>query len=258
MSQSYALITGASEGIGRELARVMAERKHNLVLVARRRALLDELKQELEAKHQVSVVVLDADLTDPSQREQLFAKCAPYRIDILVNNAGFGSYGDFHTLDWAKERDMVELNVTALMHLTRLFLPQLVANGSGRVLNTASIAAFQPGPKMATYFATKAFVVSFSQAIAWELRKTGVSVTVLCPGPVLTGFQSVAGVNNSNMLKMMFLPTARQVAAFGYRAMMRKKRVAIEGWTNRLMVRLAKVMPSWILLPLSAKAVEVK
>jgi short-subunit dehydrogenase len=258
MSQSYALITGASDGIGKELAIVMAEKRHNLILVARRRVLLEELKQELETSFGVSVVVFDADLSDSEQRLALFERCSAYRVEILVNNAGFGSYGNFFELDWSKEENMVKLNVLALMHLTHLFLPSMVKNGKGKILHTASIAAFQPGPKMATYFATKAFVVSFSQAISWELKKTGVSVSALCPGPVLTGFQSAAGVHDANMFKMMVLPTARQVAVFGYRAMMKGKRVAIEGRLNRVLIFISKFIPSSWLLAVSAKAVRVE
>ncbi len=257
MPKNYALITGASDGIGREMAWIMAENGHSLVLVARRKELLETLKKEILAKYAVQVEVFGADLTLPEAIEQLHAFCRNFTIDILVNNAGVGSYGYFHTLDWQKESAMVDLNVKALMYLSRLFVPAMVERGYGRVLNVASVAAFQPGPRMATYFATKAFVLSFSQAMAWELRNTGVTVTVLCPGPVLTGFQQAAGAAHSNMLRWMPLPSPRAVAMCGYRGMLKGKRVIIQGFLNRLMVFLTTFVPSGLVLAASAKAIEI-
>ena len=216
------LVTGASSGIGRELATLHAERNRDLVVVARREDELQELKRELEARYRVEVRVIPADLTDADARtglvEQLTAE--GIFVEYLFNNAGYGYLGEFAGQDWGKLSGMIELNVTAVTHLTHLLLPAMVEYGEGRILNTSSTAGFMPGPLQAVYFATKAYVNSFSKAIASELEGTGVTVTALCPGAVKTEFADTAEMPEDNDL-MKGAKTARYTAERGYRAMER-------------------------------------
>ena len=190
--QNVALITGASSGIGKELARLHASKGGGLVMVARREDALLELKSELESKHDVEVRCISEDLSDPASPQRVFDQCQAENIEVeyLINNAGFGGHGRFYERPWDKDKAMIQVNVTSLVELTRLFLPEMVARNHGKVLNTASTAGFIPGPLQAVYYATKAFVVSFSQAIDEELRSADVdvSVTALCPGAVATEF----------------------------------------------------------------------
>ena len=232
-----ALITGASSGIGLELARLFAADGVDLVLVARRTERLEKLKIELEHRYKINAHVIASDLSLSQSPEEVFAetKRMGLEIDCLVNNAGFGQLGEFSEIDWQKEADMIQLNVIALTHLTKLYLPEMLAKGRGRILNVASTAAFQPGPLMAVYFATKAYVLSFSSAIAEELRNTGVTVTTLCPGPTASEFQMVADMENVSMLKRRKLPTSAEVAEYGYNAMKKGKRIAIPGFSNKLL-----------------------
>ena len=199
-----ALITGASAGLGLEYARLFAADKHDLVLVARRRERLDALAAELAAAHGVKVHVVTADLMEPAAPQQIVDAVAALGVEVesLVNNAGFGTNGPFWELDPAKERGMIEVNVTALVALTRAFLPGMVQRKRGRVLNIGSTAGFQPGPYMAGYYASKAFVNSFTEGLAYELRGTGVTATVSCPGATATEFALVAGNEKSKLFKM--------------------------------------------------------
>jgi hypothetical protein len=246
----YALITGASAGIGRELARVHAARGGNCVLVARRGDALRALKHELETEHHVRAHVIEADLahTDAAERivEELHRE--DIAIDILINNAAFGSYGPFHTADIDRNTDMIAVNITALVQLTRLVLPQMVMRGRGRILNIASTAAFLPGPTMSVYYASKAFVLHFSEAIADDLRNTGVTVTALCPGPTESEFADVANVRKSAAFQRLPVPSSRDVAEYGYRAMVRGKRVAIHGVFNALTARMVAFVPRGLVL----------
>jgi short-subunit dehydrogenase len=242
---STALVTGASAGIGLELSRVLAAHGHDLVLVARRRDVLDRVAAELSGRHGVAVTVLPADLADPDAPVGIHRELRErgIAIDILVNNAGFGLRGTFAEMDEQRIGDMLQVNVSALTLLTRLFLPGMVQRGRGRVLQLASTAAFQPGPLMAEYYATKAYVLSFSQAIAEELRQSGVTITALCPGPTRTEFADVAGMQSSRLFGAAFVMTARDVAEYGYRAMMRGRRVAIPGVVNRLVAFSTRLAP---------------
>ena len=243
-----ALITGASSGIGLELARVFAREGYNLVLVARNVERLDEIAKELRALG-VSVKSMPMDLADPHAPQAI---CDGLRkesgvVDVLVNNAGFGSHGFFHENDPARELSMIQVNVTALTELTRLFLPDMVRRGEGGVLNVASTAAFQPGPLMAVYYATKAYVLSFSEAIAEELRGTGVTVTTLCPGPTLTGFQGRAGTGEMRMLKGGLVLDAAMVAKIGYEGLIHNKTVVIPGFKNRILAFGVRLTPrQWV------------
>jgi short-subunit dehydrogenase len=244
--KSYALVTGASSGIGLELAKVLAENKNNLVLVARSEQKLNELRVELEKKHGIIAHVICADLSDPSGPSQLVKAVREknLEIDILVNNAGFGTFGEFATeVEWKKDKEMLQVNVVALTELCAAFIPDMVKRGRGKILNVASTAAFQPGPLMAVYFATKAYVLHFSEAIAEELESKGVSVTVLCPGATKSGFQAAADMHESKLVKDRNLPDSREVALFGYEAMMQEKRVVIHGMMNRLLALSPRFTP---------------
>jgi len=240
-----ALITGASSGIGRELARVMAADGVNLVLVARRAEKLQELADALEGEYGIQARVLPEDLAQPDAPEALWAalQAAGVEIDILVNNAGFGGYGFFAATNWQHEAEMLQVNVVALTHLTKLFLPGAIARGRGSVLNVASTAAFIPGPLMAVYYATKAYVLSFSEAIANETRGTGVSVTVLCPGPTVSEFQERSQMNRARLLQQAQLMAAAPVAAAGYRALRRRQAIAVPGASNKFLTFSVRLLP---------------
>ncbi|MCL5281134.1 MAG: SDR family oxidoreductase [Planctomycetes bacterium] len=234
--KKLALVTGASSGIGAELARIHAEHGGDLVVVARRRERLDSLKAELEAAHGVTVHVLPKDLARPQAPQEIYdeVRTLGVTIDYLVNNAGFGYRGFFHKLDWAINEAMIQVNILALAALTRLFVPHMVARHSGRILNLGSMAGFMPGPLHAVYYASKAFVISFSEAIANELRHTGVTVTVLCPGPTQSEFTQVAQMSDVNLTRT--LASTRQVAEAGYDAMLRGKPVLVPGLANKITV----------------------
>ncbi|AYA36089.1 SDR family oxidoreductase [Hymenobacter oligotrophus] len=240
-----ALITGASSGIGLELARRFAREKHRVVLVARNRQALEHLQQELQQQHGVEAVVLPADLGQREAPQQLFEELQRrgIEVDYLINNAGFGDFGLFAEADWAKQEQMLDVNIRALTHLTKLFVPGMVQRRSGRIMQLASTAAFQPGPLMAVYYATKAYVLSFSEALANELQGTGVTVTALCPGPTASGFQDAAALNDSKLVKGKKLPTSAEVAEYGYRALMRGETVAVHGLMNSLMAQSVRFAP---------------
>src|ERR1700691_3725627 len=219
-----ALITGASFGIGLELTRIFAREGYNLVVVARTADKLRQLASELEKAHGTRSLILAIDLTDPGAPAYVLDQTtrADLQIDVLVNNAGFGQYGPFVENDLEECLRQIQLNVTTLTHLTRLYLPPMIERKSGRVLNVASTAAFQPGPLMAVYFATKAYVLHFSEALANELNGTGVSVTCLCPGATATEFHKRANATGQRLLKFGSMD-ARTVAEAGYRAMVAGK-----------------------------------
>lgn len=243
-----ALITGASSGIGLELARICAKQGIRLILTARSAAQLESLATELrETGIRVDVVVKD--LSDYSSAREIFDWCESRNltVDYLINNAGFGDYGFFHESDWNKQERMINLNVTALAYLTHLFLPGMIRRRKGRILNVASTASFQPGPTMSVYYATKAFVLHFSEALHNELRPFGITVTALCPGPTESGFQAVAGIEETRLVKDRRLPGSKEVAEYGFRAMLKGKPVAIHGWLNRLLVFSVRFSPrTWV------------
>ena len=231
------LITGASSGIGYDMAKVCAAQGHDLIVVARREDRLTALKQELEQAHGVTVWAYAADLTQAQARQDLFVwtQTLGQPLYALVNNAGFGLLQPFAETDWEQQNAMLQLNIVALTHLTHQYLPGLIAQGQGRILNVASTAAFLPGPYMALYYASKAFVQSFTEAIASELEGTGVTATTLCPGPTESEFQYVAGMGQLEFFSGK-LPTSAEVATFGYRAMEKGDRTAVYGWVNNLLV----------------------
>jgi hypothetical protein len=233
-----ALVTGASGGIGEELARLFAADGHDLVLVARSRDRLARLSEELAGKHGVAARVLAADLARPEAPREIFEELAAggVSVDALVNNAGFGSYGLFAETDLKSELDLLRVNVVALTHLSKLFLPGMIARRRGYVMQVASTAAFQPGPLMAVYYASKAYVLSFSEALSNECEGTGVVVSALCPGPTETGFVAAAGMGDSKLFDRAVMD-ARTVAVEGYRGMLAGKTVVIPGLRNNLLAR---------------------
>lgn len=245
-----ALITGASAGIGFELSKIFTRHHHNLVLVARREDRLLELKKELEESFQIKAHVIPLDLTHSDAPKQLYdeLKKQTIAIDILVNNAGFGLQGTFAKTDIDTERNMIELNIQALTGLTKLFLRDMVAKHEGKILNVASTASFLPGPYMSVYYASKAYVLSFSKALAYETRNDGVTISVLCPGPTDTEFQEQAGIAHSNIFsgKMLPVTTAREVAEAGYRGLMKGKTVIIPGLVNKIGAYSSNFSPSFI------------
>jgi len=240
-----ALITGASGGIGLELARLFAAGGYDLVLVARSAAKLEELAGELR-KHGGAVGVLVKDLAKRESPEEVFQEleAAGIAADVLVNNAGFATYGPFVEIDLGRELEELQLNVVTLTHLTKKLLPGMLARRRGGVLNLASTAGFQPGPLMAVYYATKAYVISFSEALAEELSGTGVTVTALCPGPTATGFQRRAGLEDSKLFSgMLQVADAAAVARAGYEGFRAGKRIVIPGLINKLGVQSIRVSP---------------
>lgn len=254
-----ALITGASNGLGAEFARIHAEKGDNLVLVARGKDKLALLKQELERRFGVSVHIIGRDLSDTGAPKTIYneLKSQNIHIDYLINNAGFGDYGLYQKSNWEKQLQMINLNITALAYLTRLFLPDMIKQRYGRILNVASTAAFQPGPTMSVYFATKAFVLSFSEALANETKGTGVSVTALCPGATATGFKTAASMDNSNLFKGN-IATSVEVASFGYKAMMRGRTTVIHGLMNRIMAFSVRFAPRKLVTAISKSMVEIE
>ena len=254
-----ALITGASKGIGRELAILFAEKRCNIVLVARSEKELRELKEELRNKHALStVLMLVKDLSLPDAAQELFDEIKAREIDpdYLVNNAGFGDYGAFADTSWERYEKMIALNVTTLTHLTHLIVNDWRGRKHGRILNISSTAAFQPGPMMAVYFATKAFVLHLSEAIGDELKEDHITVTALCPGPTDTHFGEESKMNASQLVKNVKIAGAREVAQLGFNAMMKGKPVAIHGAMNRLVPFFIRFLPRIWVTCLSAKVMR--
>ena len=243
-----ALITGASGGIGYELALIHAKQGDNLVLVARSEEKLNALKVKLEQENGIEVTVLALDLSQPDSAGKVYAFTQEKEIfvDYLVNNAGFGDFGFFHEADWSKTHAMIQLNITILTHLTHLYLQDMVKAKKGKIMNVASTAAFQPGPTMAVYYATKAYVLHFSEAIGNEVKPYGITVTALCPGATESGFQAAAAMENSKLVKDRKLPSSKEVALYAHAAMMRGKAVAIHGFINKMMANAVRFFPrSW-------------
>jgi uncharacterized protein len=238
------LITGATSGIGLELAKIFAKNGHNLVLVARSEHTLDELKKKFEDENGIKVHTIVQDLKYYNAPTAIYdaVKLARINVNILVNNAGFGNYGKFSDTDLETELEMIQVNVTALTHLTKMFLKDMLENNSGRIMNVASTAAFQPGPLMAVYFATKAYVLSFSEALSEELHDTKIRVTALCPGPTNTNFQRSAKIDNGDVFTSK-IPSGKEVAEYAYEALVKGKRVAIHGVKNRMLVTATRFAP---------------
>ena len=248
-----ALVTGASSGIGAAIARELARRGANLVLVARRAEALEALANELRSVTAATVTVRPADLTDEPTRVALGREMGG--VDILVNNAGLGVYGSFADARWAQTRQMLDVNVMALTHLTHLALPGMITAGWGRILHVASIAAFQPCPSYAVYGASKALVASFGIALNDELRGTGVSCTTLCPGVTDTEFFGVAG-QTMNRMQRATIMTSKAVAACGVSAMVLRRPLVVAGRANGLTGLAGRLLPPVLAARLAARAMK--
>jgi short-subunit dehydrogenase len=242
---AIALITGASGGIGQELAMIHAAAGDDLILVARSGSKLMELKKELESKHRIRVVPVQKDLSAPGAARALYEEthAQGLKVDYLINNAGFGDFGYFHESDPEKTEQMMQLNMAALTQLCRYYVTDMITRKKGRIMNVASTAAFQPGPLMAVYFATKAYVLHFSEALNNELSGTGVTVTALCPGATQSGFKAAAAMEDSGLMKGKKLPTSAEVARFGYKAMLRGRPVGVHGTINAVLAATVGWMP---------------
>jgi len=253
-----ALITGASTGLGAEFARLFARDKYNLVLVARTGPKLAELADELRQEHGITVKTIPLDLGLPQASQNLFEETqrAGIDVDVLVNNAGYGRSGNFADIPLEESYGQIQLNITALTLLTRLYLGPMLERRSGSIMNVASTAAFQPGPLMAVYYATKAYVLSFSEALANELRKTDIRVTCFCPGATLTEFHKRAQTENARLFKQLAPMDAKTVAEDGYRALMTGKTVAISGFKNWLVAESVRFAPRKMVTAISRWVAE--
>ncbi len=249
------LITGASSGIGLEFAKIFAKNGYDLVLVARNTAKLQGLAAELAP---TKSEIISMDLSDPHAPKKLFeiVTALGLEVDTLINNAGFGDFGNFHESDWTKQAQMLQLNINTLTELTHLFVKPMVARKNGKILNVASTASFQPGPLMSVYYATKHYVLAFSEAIAEELAPLGITVTTLCPGATASGFQSAAAMEESSLVKGKKLPSSEEVALYGYKALQKGKIVAIHGAMNYLMANSVRFTPRKMVLKIVRKMQE--
>jgi len=249
MSQEVVLITGASSGIGRELARLFAADGSELILTARREDRLHELAAELHQQHGTVSTVIPLDLAAPGAAQQLFnhVSAAGKQVDLLINNAGFGQMGPFIQIPLSRQLSMIQLNVAALVELTYLFLPEMLSRKRGAILNLASTASFQPGPNVNVYYATKAFVLSFSEALWKELQGTGVCVSCLCPGPTRTEFGDQSAMHDTPVFKHNAM-RVEDVARAGYRAVRKRKRLVIPGLMNRLLSFSVRFTPRPVIL----------
>ena len=252
------LITGASGGIGYELAKLFAKDRYNLVLIARSAPKLTQFADELSRQFGISAKAVALDLTAAPAPQFLFDQLEREGIgvDILVNNAGYGVLGEFAKVSLEENLGQIQLNITALTHLAKLFLGPMIERHSGKIMNVASTAGFQPGPLMAVYYATKAYVISFSEALANELKGSGVTVTCLCPGATDTGFQGRAGVADTKLFKTLRPMDAKIVARDGYRGLMAGKTLVISGFRNWLVAESVRFSPRKIVTAVSRKLLE--
>lgn len=257
MQTSWAVVTGASGGIGYEMARSLAASGHSLVLVARNAEKLEALAETANREHGTQTLVVACDLGAHGAADALAERLRAAGIvpDILINNAGFGVFGLHAETPLEREQAMIDLNIVALTRLTKLLLPGMLAAKRGRIVNVASTAAFQPGPYMAVYYASKAYVLSYSEALAEEVSGSGVTVTALCPGPTASGFQDAAAMHDSALVKGKRLPSSKDVAEYGLRAMRRGQRVAIHGVVNWCLAQSVRFSPrravTWLVAKLS-------
>ena len=240
-----ALITGATKGIGYELTKLFARDYYNVVLVARNRDKLVEIKEYLSNKYDIDILIIVKDLSEPNAALEIFQETVKKQIvvDVLVNNAGIGDFEIFNHADLSKISQIMQINIVSLTKLTKFYLKGMVYRKEGKILNVSSMAAFQPGPYMAVYYASKAYVQSFSEAIACELKGTGVTATALCPGPTKSGFQHEVGSEGTNLAKLNLLFSSEYVAKYGYRALHEGKEVAIPGFVNTSLVNMTKFIP---------------
>lgn len=240
----YTLITGATSGIGLELSHLAAGDKNNLILVARNKSELNRLKELLTSQYDIDVHIIAKDLKDNNSAEEIYNEVnnLGIKVDTLINNAGVGSFGNFDKISKEVDLDMITINIYSLTCLIKLFLPQMLEADGGRILNVASTAAFIPGPFMAVYYASKAYVLSLSEALASELKNSNVTVSVLCPGPTKTNFQSRAKMKKSDFVKFGVME-AKTVAKIGYDGMNMGKTIIIPGMLNKLLITFMRLVP---------------
>lgn len=243
----YTLITGATSGIGYEIAKIYAEQGESLILVARRKAILDEFQQRY-----ANVEIVEMDLSEPNNAKKLFeiTEQNGWQVSRLINNAGFGVFGEFSETDLDREMAMVNLNIQAVMILTKLYLQPMKARNQGEILNVSSVASFMPGPQMSVYYATKAFVTSFSKALSYELKETNINISILAPGTTATEFEKAANLQNSKLFDRLKVQSAEEVATYAVQNL--GKNVIIPNWLNKLMVFSSRFTPDFLLLPIVA------
>jgi len=237
-----ALVTGSASGLGFEFALLLARDGYNLVLIDIDAENLEQAKADILKTYNPKITLLTKDLSQINIAQEIYNEVGNTSIDVIVNNAGFGLFGTFSHTDWERESQMLHLHILTTTHLVKLILPDMIKRGSGKILNISSLAGFQPGPLMALYYASKAYLLSFSQAIANELKGSGVSVTVLCPGPTKTSFQSTVSKECTENKIGFNMACPRQVAAYGYNAMLKGKVVAIPGFFNKFLSILPRVL----------------
>jgi uncharacterized protein len=242
---NYVLITGATSGIGYEMCLLCAKKGHNLVLTGRNAVVLQEIKEELSERYHIMVKIITADLSLPDSVAEIYQKLKDdnVTVGILINNAGFGKFGPFSESNWVTEMKMIQVNIVSLTCLTKLILQDMLKRNEGRICNIASTAGFRPGPLMAVYFATKAYVLSFSEAIAEEVRGTGVSITTFCPGATKTNFNKTAGLDDSQYLRIKKATSPRAVAVYCYKHLMRGDGVVVHGYFNRILLLAQRFVP---------------
>ena len=256
---TYVLITGATSGIGLELAKVFAKGGENLIIISRKAEDLERVSQEIQKAYSVKVISMQADLSVPAAVQKVYEQCQVQNLQVstLVNNAGFGSYGIFSDIDMQRQLSMVDLNIRAVTQLTKLFLEQMLLRGSGNILNVASTAAFQPGPLMSVYYASKAYVLSFSESLHNELREKNIFVTCLCPGPTRTNFQNLEkGFSDTRIFSSGSVMDAVTVAKAGYEGLQKNKAVVIPGFLNKLLVFLTRFGPRQLVTAISRWVLE--
>lgn len=243
----YTLITGATSGIGYEIAKIYAEQGEPLILVARRKAILDEFQQRY-----ANVEIVEMDLSEPNNAKKLFeiTEQNGWQVSRLINNAGFGVFGEFSETDLDREMAMVNLNIQAVMILTKLYLQPMKARNQGEILNVSSVASFMPGPQMSVYYATKAFVTSFSKALRYELKESNINISILAPGTTATEFEKAANLQNSKLFDRLKVQSAEEVAKYAVQHL--GKNVIIPNWLNKLMVFSSRFTPDFLLLPIVA------
>lgn len=258
--QQTALITGAASGIGYQLACLFAFNNYNLVLVDRMGEKLLDIADKFQKEFSISVKTIVKDLSIPTSPQEIFTELQQeaIKVDVLVNNAGFGIYGSFNETNLTTELEMLQVNLVCLTQLTKLFLKEMVKQGNGKVLNVSSAAAFQPGPFMAVYFATKAYILSFSQALASELEGTGVTVTVLCPGPTESAFHERTGAAGTKQVEGNKMMGAETVAKIGYRALMEGKTLVIPGFKNKILAEIVRFAPRNFVTKIVKNMQEIK
>lgn len=256
MLRNYVLITGGSDGIGLELAKLFAKDKHNLVLAARNIEKLNKAKEMLKGEG-IDVRIISVDLSSMEECEKLikYIEDNNLSVDTLVNNAGIGSFGEFKDISWEKEEALIDINIKALSKLTKHFLPMIIKAKQGGILNVASTAAFCSGPKMAAYYGSKAYVLNLTEAIHEEVKKDGIKVSCLCPGPVKTSFQAKAGIEKSEGAKK-YLMEAKDVAKEGYKGFKKGKAIIVPGIKNKFLVNINKFVPRSIVRKIVLKTNE--